>query len=253
MKLLHALSLLMCTSLYAESSTAAQSLASRVTQWADEILQETPIIKGAFFKHLATMDTEIFQHVQVQFFFAVDYFSRPMAALVARLPHHKDRINIIHNIVEEHGNFARERYHSNTFKQFLKTIGVETINTNQPSAVVTMFNTTLMGAAMQDDPIVALACLGIIEYAFADISACIAQHVVNQGWVTEDELVHYNLHADIDKQHAEEFFEIIEPMIHNADQRDKAIAGLKLGAYIFNRLYEDLYQEALRTIRMHVK
>jgi S-adenosylmethionine-diacylglycerol 3-amino-3-carboxypropyl transferase len=226
-----------------------ESLAPQVKQWADETLQETPVIKGAFFKNLATMDKEVFKNVQEQFFFAVDYFSRPMAALIARLPLHKDRIDIIHNIVEEHGDFSSERYHANTFKQFLKSIDVESVNTNYPSAVVTMFNTTLMGAAAHNDPVVALACLGIIEYAFADISACIGKHVVDRGWVNKDGLVHYNLHAEIDKQHAQEFFQIIEPMMHCPEQRDKAIAGLRLGAYIFNRLYEDLYQEALCPLR----
>lgn len=245
MKLLHALFFIIVS----VHCTNAQSLAPRVKQWADEILQKTPVIKGSFFKNLATMDKAVFQQVQIQFFFAVDYFSRPMAALIARLPRHADRINILHNIVEEHGNFSSEQYHSNTFKQFLKSIGVENVDTAYPSAVVTMFNTTLMGAALQDDPIIALACLGIIEYAFADISACIGRQVIDRGWVKKDELVHYNLHADLDKEHAEDFFEIIEPMIHNAEQRDKAIAGLRLGAYIFNRLYEDLYQEALCAMR----
>ncbi len=221
-----------------------ESLAPQVKQLANEILQETPIINGAFFKNLATMKKKIFQHIQAQFFFAVDYFSRPMAALIARLPLHKDRIDIIHNIVEEHGDFSRERYHANTFKQFLKSIDAKNIDTNAPSAIVTMFNTTLMGAATQSDPILALACLGIIEYAFADISACIGKHVVDRGWVKKEKLVHYNLHAQIDKQHAEEFFQVIEPLMHNPEQRNKAIAGLRLGVYIFNRLYEDLYQEA---------
>lgn len=246
MKLLYVATLFMMISV---SCAVAQSPAPRVKQWADEILQETPIIKGSFFKNLATMDKAIFQQVQAQFFFAVDYFSRPMAALIARLPRHEDRINILHNIVEEHGNFSNEQYHSNTFKQFLKAIDVAMVDAHYPSAVVTMFNTTLIGAALQDDPLIALACLGIIEYAFADISACIGKHVVDRGWVKKDELVHYNLHADLDTQHAEEFFEIIEPMIHNAEQRNKAIAGLRLGAYIFNRLYEDLYQEAFCAMR----
>jgi hypothetical protein len=226
-----------------------ESLAPQVKQLADEILQEIPVIKGTFFKDLEKMDKEIFRYVQAQFFFAVDYFSRPMAALIARLPLHKDRIDIIHNIVEEHGDFCSERYHANTFKQFLKSIDVENVDAHCPSAVVTMFNTTLIGAALQSDPVVALACLGIIEYAFADISACIGKQVVDRGWVKKDDLVHYNLHADIDKQHAQEFFQIIEPMVHDPEQRHKAIAGLQLGAYIFNRLYEDLYREAVHYCR----
>ena len=226
-----------------------KSLAPQVKQWADKILEETPVINGSFFKNLGTMDKDVFKKVQTQFFFAVDYFSRPMAALIAQLPLHKDRITIIHNIVEEHGDFSKEHYHANTFKQFLKSIDVENVDTHSPSAIVTMFNTTLMGTA-QNDPIVSLACLGIIEYTFADLSACIAKHVVDRSWVKKEKLIHYNLHAQIDKQHAEEFFQIIEPLMDNPEQRKKVIEGLRLGAYIFNRLYEDLYQDSLYHLHM---
>jgi S-adenosylmethionine-diacylglycerol 3-amino-3-carboxypropyl transferase len=221
-----------------------KSEAPEVKAAADEILTHNSILAGSFFNDLSKMSLEEFQKVQSQFFFAVDYFSRPMAALVARLPLHKDRIDIIHNIVEEHGDFCADRYHSNTFKQFLNSIGVNSIEQLQPSAAVNMFNYTLMGICAQEDPLIAIACNGIIEYAFADISALIAHEVVDRGWVKRENLVHYNLHADLDKQHAEEFFKIIEPYMNNPEQRNKIIQGLELGAYIFNRLYEDLYAHA---------
>lgn len=223
-----------------------QCTAPQVKKLADDILNEVPVIKGSFFLDLATMDKEVFKLTQSQFFFAVDYFSRPMAALVARLPLHKDRIDIIHNMVEEHGDFCCERYHSNTFKQFLATLGVskEYMNVLKPSPVVTMFNYTLMGTCANEDPLIAIACNGIIEYAFADISALLAKTVVERGWIAKKDLVHYNLHADIDKQHAEEFFKIVEPFMNDPEQRNKIEAGLRLGAYIFHRLYEDLYHES---------
>ena len=166
-----------------------------------------------------------------------------MAALVSRLPLHKDRIDIIHNIVEEHGEFSQERYHANTFKKFLSTIGVqkEQLEDLTPASAVNMFNYTLMGACASEDPIIAIACNGIIEYAFADISAYLGETVVTRGWVAKKDLVHYDLHAAIDKQHAEEFFKIVEPYMDDPVQARKVETGLRLGAYIFNRLYEDLY------------
>lgn len=101
-----------------------ESAAPRVQARADHILQKISVIEGSFFRDLPFMKKEIFQHMQAQFFFAVDYFSRPMAALIARLPLHKDRIDILHNMVEEHGDFSITNYHSNTFKKFLQTIGI---------------------------------------------------------------------------------------------------------------------------------
>lgn len=210
------------------------SAAPQVTAMADQVLKEYPILDGAYFKALATMAKGEFQASQAQFFHAVDYFSRPMTVLVARLPLHKDRIDILHNIVEEHGDFESEKYHSNTFKQFLSSIGTK------PDLVaashVDAFNYTLMGVCANEDPVVAIAANGIIEYAFADISAHIGKMVVERGWVGEKDLVHYNLHANIDKRHAEELFAIVE-----SSNPEKVLEGLRLGAYIFNRLYEDLY------------
>lgn len=221
------------------------SKAPQVLALADQVLEtEIPVIKGNFFQALQVMPLETFQATQEQFFYAVNYFSRPMAALIARLPMHADRIDILHNMVEEHGSFDPNKYHANTFRKFLGTIGVDKQRMDQsaPSSVVNAFNFTLMGVSANVDPLVAIACNGIIEYAFADISALIGKTVVERGWVDKQELIHYNLHADIDKRHAEEFFKIIEPFASDVKEREKILTGLRLGAYIFNQLYEGLYQ-----------
>lgn len=223
------------------------SEAPQVLALANQVLEETPVIKGNFFQALQEMPLETFQFTQEQFFYAVDYFSRPMAALIARLPQHADRIDILHNMVEEHGDFDQKKYHSNTFKKFLITIGVDQdrMDQSQPGSIVNAFNFSLMGVSANEDPVIAIACNGIIEYAFADISALLGKTVVEKGWVAEVDLIHYNLHADIDKRHAEEFFKIIEPLANDPKNRQKILVGLRLGAYIFDQLYEGLYQDAL--------
>ena len=82
--------------------------------------------------------------------------------------------------------------------------------------------------------------MGIIEYAFAGISALIGQAVVQRGWVRQEDLVHYALHAQIDERHAEEFFAVIEPSWDDQARRYFIEQGLELGAYVFDRLYWDL-------------
>ena len=86
--------------------------------------------------------------------------------------------------------------------------------------------------------------MGIIEYAFADISALIGRAVTERGWVGADELVHYKLHAEIDVRHAEEFFAVIEKSWDDPARRSFIEQGLELGAYAFDRLYRDLYAVA---------
>lgn len=82
--------------------------------------------------------------------------------------------------------------------------------------------------------------MGIIERAFADISALIASEVVERGWLEEENLYHYKLHANLDIQHAEEFFAVIERFWDNEKKQYFIKQGLELGAYIFDRLYKDL-------------
>jgi len=214
-------------------------------QMADEVFKRVPILQGKFFQtlHSKQMNLRQFQKAQQQFFFAVDYFSRPMAALVARLPEHAQRISILENIMEEHGDMDPTKYHSNTFKQFLKSIGSSTVGVKESPSVLA-FNLDLMGVSMSEEPYVAIGVFGLIEYAFADISADIGKMVVERGWVQQEDVVHYSLHAQLDKKHAEEFFAIVEPQLHDPVKKAQFQKGLELGAYIFNRLYDDLYEEA---------
>ena len=73
------------------------------------------------------------------------------------------------------------------------------------------FNSILTTACVMDELQVGIASMGIIEHAFAGVSATIGRAVVERGWMTRERLVHYALHAAIDTRHAEEFFAVVEP------------------------------------------
>jgi pyrroloquinoline-quinone synthase len=110
-----------------------------------------------------------------------------------------------------------------------------------PSPALRAFNSVLTASSVMDELEVGVACIGIIEHAFAGISAVIGKTVVERGWVSAERLVHYKLHAEIDERHAEEFFAVIEPMWDDERRRYFIEQGLQLGAYIFDRLYRDIY------------
>lgn len=166
-----------------------------------------------------------------------------MAALVGRIPSPKARLDILHNLVEEHGEFQEKAFHHTTFQQFLRSIGSdpEKLESAPLHAALRAFNSVLTCACVLDELEVGVACMGIIEYAFAGISATIGQAVVQSGWVAQQDLVHYALHAEIDERHAEEFFAVIEPHWDEPPRRYFIEQGLELGAYAFDRLYSDLY------------
>jgi len=222
-----------------------ESRAAQVTACAERTLDKSGIWQNPYLRSLSdgSMSLDNFRRSQEQFFFAVTFFPRPMAALVGRIPNPKARLDILHNLVEEHGEFQEKAFHHTTFQQFLRSIGSE------PDKVeivplhpgLRAFNSILTCACVLDELEVGVACMGIIEYAFAGISATIGKAVVERGWVRQEELVHYALHAEIDERHAQEFFAVIEPKWDEPGRRYFIEQGLELGAYVFDRLYSDLY------------
>ncbi len=223
-----------------DNALATTDLMSHV----DTNLADSGLLRNRYFRQLQSgeMSLESFRRSQQQFYFAVDYFSRPMAALVMRIPSGEERLGILENIVEEHGNFHVDTFHEATFRQFLRTIGGsgERPGTESMGPAVHAFNAAIMSACLSDDVRTGIACLGVVEYAFADISALIGAAVVLRGWLGENELVHYELHEEIDKQHAADFFGLIQPAWEADRGRVQITQGLRLGAYAFDCLYRDL-------------
>jgi pyrroloquinoline-quinone synthase len=222
--------------------------APRVTARAASILEQTDILANPYLVALreGSMTLERFRRTQEQFWFAVSFFPRPMAALVGRIPDPRSRLDILHNLVEEHGEFREQSTHDTTFRQFLASIGSRPGATDQlaPWPALRAFNSVLTAACVLDELEVGIACMGIIEHAFSAVSAAIGAAVVEHGWVRRDRLVHYKLHAEIDERHAEEFYAVIEPAWDDAGRRYFIEQGLELGAYALDRLYADLWAGA---------
>lgn len=191
-----------------------------------------------------SMSLAQFRTAQEQFSFAVEFFPRPMAALVGRIPEPALRLDILHNLVEEHGEFDEHHFHKTTFKKFLRSIdsAPDALEKLSPWPCLRAFNSVLTTACVLDELEVGVACMGIIEYAFAACSATIGSGVVARSWVSADQLIHYKLHANIDERHAQEFFNVVEPHWESAQRRYFIEQGLELGAYILDRLYRDLHR-----------
>ena len=94
------------------------SRAPRVTTCAAAILKRINILHNPYLEALAdgSMTPECFRRTQEQFFFAVTFFPRPMAALVGRIADPRQRLEILHNLVEEHGEFQEQFFHHDGHK-----------------------------------------------------------------------------------------------------------------------------------------
>jgi pyrroloquinoline-quinone synthase len=220
----------------------------------DRILDETNAAQNAYFVGLrdGTFERDDFLETQIQFYYAVVFFSRPMAAVAAKIPSARMRIEILRNVWEEHGEGDVRGMHGETFKLLLERLGgtgTADIERRQLWPELRAFNTVLIGCAVMDDWQVGTACLGMIERMFAEISAWIGRAIVERSWIRREDLVHYSLHEIVDIRHADDFFAALETA-WQTDERNRYLIeqGLRLGAFVFDRLYADLYAARQRRV-----
>lgn len=197
-----------------------------------------------------TFSKDDFLETQIQFYFAVIFFSRPMAAVAAKIPDAALRLEVVRNVWEEHGEGNASIAHGATFSELLSRlggIGEADIARRALWPEVRAFNTALVGAAVLDEHIVSVGMMGMIERMFADLSARLGRGIVRRGWLEEERMIHYALHEELDVKHAEDFFAILRPT-WSARPADRYYVeqGIRLGAYVFDRLYRDLHRARAR-------
>ena len=215
-----------------------------VNQYAKERVCQSGIYGNDYFSSLqnGSMSQQEFILTQEQFYYAVNFFSRPMTALMARIPNAGKRLSILENIVEEHGSFRESAFHETTFIEFLMSMGVapEKLEELILWPEVRAFNSTLMTACVFDEPEVGIGCLGAIELMFAEISSIIGRAAVERSWCSSAELKHYRLHSEIDSRHAADFFNTVEEYWGMSEKQYFIKQGIDMGVYIFDRFYKDL-------------
>lgn len=223
-----------------------------LAQLIDTILEDSNFRANPFFIALreGNFSKDDFIETQIQFFFAVVFFNRPMAALAAKIPTAQLRLEVLRNVWEEHGEGNSQNMHSETFMEFLKRLGnilPVDIECRALWPEIRAFNTTLTGCCALDEYLTGVGVMGIIERMFAEISSWIGNQIVNRGWIAQSSLIHYTLHEELDIKHSQDFFDVLEYSWEKSPEDQYAIEqGLRLGAYIFNRLYEDLYHARAR-------
>ncbi len=212
---------------------------------ADQNWKDLNLFSQRYFSTLSQkqMPLGAFLRSQEAFFFAVRCFSRSLSILASRIEVPKARLKLVENIYEEHGEMDLDASHEATFKTWLSRLNGGkkycSVYLNLLPCV-DAFNLTLFGACQFEVVEKGLACLGTIEYMFSFISKFIAESVVTNGWLREEELIHYNLHADLDIQHSKDLFDALDKI--KGANLDKAKEGVALGVFIFSRLYQDLYE-----------
>ena len=213
------------------------------------VLKDENYLQNPYFIELAkgNFTKDDFIATQIQFYYAVENFSSVMANLCARIPSPKLRLEIIRNVWEEHGDGNPENSHVHSFNILLSRLtGDENfqIEKHLATSEVLHFNYVLSGAcATSQTYLTGIAVLGMIEYMFSGIAGYIGKCIVGNKWLSETELIHYNLHEKLDVKHAQDFFDLLEKPWESSESAQIEIKqGLELGAFCFNQLYKNLYQ-----------
>jgi pyrroloquinoline quinone (PQQ) biosynthesis protein C len=209
-------------------------------------VRELPYLRAL---HDGSFTREDFVETQIQFLFAVAFFSRPMAALANRLTRPEMRRPLLENIADEHGRGVHGQSHEATFLQLLERLGASAVAIDRRALwpEVRTFNTTLAGTCLLDDVPTAMAALGAIEDLFATISARIGAGIAARGWLTPDQIVHYAVHERLDEMHAEAFYHpLVEPYRRDDRTRYQIEQGLELGTHLLVDLYAHLWSNRAR-------
>lgn len=150
---------------------------------------------------LQSCTTQELLESQIPFFYAVQEFPKMLLNLASVIPTTEQRVLLMKNIVEEHGNFNEKSFHTTTFIQHLNALGLG----NKPltkspfvSAWINWFYITPM------QPYQKASALAAVEYIYAVVCETIV-NVLQKHSIASP---HYKKHSVLDWEHAQELLEV---------------------------------------------
>ena len=213
-------------------------------KYIKNLKDNTPLNNELYFKSLAngTMSFDVFKKSQTNFYSAVCYFSRPLFVLCSRMNSYSERLKILENIFDEHGNGEIDKAHGKTYKQYLINLGVkeQKIKENEFHISVKNFFSKVDNVVRNDDLQKAIAMYGIIEDRYTIISSIISKTLLKNNWLDESKLTHYLVHEEIDMYHSKLFYDLIEKRWFEQSSNIHIKEGLKLGNKLILKLFNEL-------------
>ena len=213
-------------------------------KYINELKKNTPI-KGQLYFSLLNEDRmsfETFKYSQVNFYKSVLKFSKPLFVLCSRIDNYEDRLKILENILDEHGNGNLKVTHGNTYKMYLNSLGIgdNKFPENYEHVSCSNFFSEVEKIVSLGNIDKALAMYGIIEDRYTEISSFVAKIVLKNKWIDKENLIHYSTHEELDKYHAKLFYSIIEHKWKKEKSQNQIKKGLNIGNELVLRLFNDL-------------
>lgn len=189
------------------------------------------------------LTNEQHKEIALQIYHVVLYFPRFLSAILTNMSDFRMRMPLVENLFEEHGKMKEKYVHSETYKTFLKGIGITEfeINESKPSIPVIAYNRAITDLCLHYHYLEGLAALGVIEEIVARVSPFVG-HYAKQTYGSDNKsLVHFTDHEVLDVQHANEIYEVVA-QCYEGDQKQIIERGLQLGMYYHTRMYTDILE-----------
>lgn len=197
------------------------------------------VIKLLSISHPPTLKN--FLTSQDSFIDAIDQWSHLLGKMLSKVPSHRERLVIVENLYDEHGEGDLNKAHVNTFKAFIQSLdassAVDLYNPNKKTyQIVRHFYEKLHYFIDHYDWKFSVAMLGMIELVYVTISGAI--HKYAKLHLIDQTINHYSLHETLDTRHANELFALIKPFYENDPELIES--GLKAGYDAMFSLYSEL-------------
>lgn len=172
---------------------------------------------------------------QIPFYQAVEAFPRALSLLASKIKTSQERLWVVNNLYEEHGNGNPAKFHTESFKTFLVALGWDGQHQINPWIDEWVENKLLSceGSAAEY-----AAYLSGIEYAYAPISDTIAKHLETLNLFCEQS--HYSNHATLDWEHGEELLQVAYLINDDNNERPKIYDYFVKGQKDFLELYNHI-------------
>ncbi|MEJ8544791.1 TenA family transcriptional regulator [Brevibacillus borstelensis] len=176
----------------------------------------------------------------LQTYHVVHHFPRFLSAILTKMPDYRLRMPLVENLFEEHGRMNTAHVHLETYKQFLRGIGVseEELAQSQPCIGVIAYNRAVTDLCLHYPYPEGLAALGVIEEIVARVSPLVGAYA-SAEYGNKTDLAHFTDHETLDVTHANEIYEVVS-CVYAGENKRLVEQGMQLGMYYHTRLYADI-------------
>ncbi|UYZ11690.1 MULTISPECIES: TenA family transcriptional regulator [Brevibacillus] len=200
--------------------------------------------------HDQTFSSAQAKEAALQIYHVVEHFPRFLSAILTNLPDYRLRMPLVENLFEEHGRINAAHVHLETYKLFLRGIGVTDAEreASRPIIPVLAYNRAVTDLCLHYPYPEGLAALGVIEEIVARVSPLVGAYAASAYGGTAD-LAHFTDHETLDVTHANEIYEVVA-QVYAGDNKPLVERGMQLGMYYHTRLYTDILDH-VRTFAAH--